>query len=116
MACSTPLLIGSCPWCFLGAAGTEAIVYAEKRCDRTKPSVWHSKSHCGEDEDHQPQLGLFDKFYIASSSPSWDYIQSETYYDFDISDFVKNHSRHKATIFTLQSSTNSTNINACIQR
>ncbi|KAH8805501.1 hypothetical protein F5884DRAFT_755072 [Xylogone sp. PMI_703] len=49
-------------------------------------------------------------YFLTSSSPSWDLILSEAYYDFDVSDFVKNHCPGKVATFILQASTNDTGV------
>ncbi|KAJ9157509.1 hypothetical protein NKR23_g297 [Pleurostoma richardsiae] len=49
-------------------------------------------------------------YFLASSSPSWDPILSVNYYDFDATDFVKNHCPDKIASFILQASTNDTGV------
>ncbi|KAJ4207142.1 hypothetical protein NW767_002393 [Fusarium falciforme] len=44
-------------------------------------------------------------YFLASSSPSWDTVLKTGYYDFDVSDFVKNHSPSQVASFILQAST-----------
>lgn len=49
-------------------------------------------------------------YFLTSSSPSWDLISGQAFYDFDVSDFVRNHCRGKVASFILQASTNDTGV------
>ncbi|CAK7201787.1 hypothetical protein SEUCBS139899_004502 [Sporothrix eucalyptigena] len=49
-------------------------------------------------------------YFVASSSPSWDLLQGVQYYDFDCSDFIKNHTTDGIASFVLQAQINATSM------
>jgi hypothetical protein len=48
-------------------------------------------------------------YFLTSTSPSYDLVTSKTFYDFDVTDFVKNHCPDKVASFILEAANNGTN-------